>query len=89
MNTQNSVIQPRKTSKRSLIHLMIKQKVKCTKCNGFVTTEVIVAENYWIEETFCVNCGRRIHSDILKIIRKVIETPKKWRQQHGRRLKED
>ena len=68
---------------------MIKRKTKCGKCNGFITTEVIIAENYWIEETYCVNCGRRIHSDILKIIQKVIKTPKKWKQQHGGRLKED
>ncbi len=89
MNTQDSVHSIRKTSKRSLIHLMAKRSVKCAKCNGFIATEVIIAENYWIEETYCVNCGRRIHSDIWKILQKVIETPKKWKQQHGNRLKED
>lgn len=63
--------------------------MKCAKCNGLIATGIIIAENYWIQETYCVNCGRRIHSDILGIIGKVIKTPKKWKQQHGNRLIEN
>ncbi len=63
--------------------------MKCAKCNGLIITETIIAENYWIKETYCVNCGRRIHYDILRLIQKVIETPKKWKQQHRSRLKGD
>ncbi len=39
--------------------------MKCPKCDGLITNEIIIAENQWIEETYCVNCGKRIHSDIL------------------------
>ncbi len=39
--------------------------MKCSKCNGLITTEMIIAENQWIKETYCVNCGKRIHPDVL------------------------
>ncbi len=45
--------------------------MKCPKCNGLVTNEMIIAENYWIEETYCVNCGKRIHSDALETRQRV------------------
>ncbi len=39
--------------------------MKCPKCNGLITTEMIIAENQWIKETSCVNRGKRIHPDVL------------------------
>ena len=60
--------------------------MKCPKCNGLITTETIIAENQWIEETYCVNCGKRIHSDVLTTRRSVIKTPKKWEHQRWRQV---
>lgn len=50
--------------------------MKCPKCSGLINTEIIIAENQWIKETYCVNCGKRIHPDILTTRQRVIETPK-------------
>jgi uncharacterized Zn finger protein len=38
---------------------------KCPKCSGLIIKEIIIAEGYWIKEVRCVNCGERIHAEVL------------------------
>jgi phage FluMu protein Com len=37
--------------------------MRCRRCNGFVASETIYAQGYWIQQNRCVNCGdvRFIH----------------------------
>jgi len=60
--------------------------MKCLKCEGFITKEIIIAENHWIEETYCVNCGKRIHSDVLTTRQRVNKTPMKWEHERWRQV---
>lgn len=33
--------------------------MNCPRCQGLVVSEVIFAENCWIDDIYCVNCGER------------------------------